>query len=528
MNRSTLVLLALASLADAALSHAADWSALPALPEPRSGAAAAVLAGTVHLVGGHGAQDLALNTMWSPGSAGWVEGPAMPETRLAPAAVACNGALYVFGGFDVSGWPLASVLRFDPAAGAWSAAAPLPAGRGACGAAVLGGSIYVAGGEGDYGALLRDALRYDVARDAWVVLAPLPTPRTGPALAALAGRVYVIGGVGTGLPLPAVEVFDPATGAWSQGPPLPEPLWQPAAAAFDGRLWVAGGQDASYQPTSHAYSLGADGAWRAESALPIALAAAAAAADSDRLVVAGGMSGVGPLALASEMLAAPPPPPPPPPPSSPPDTLAVAVAFEPPHLNPSSAGRWITVWLDAADWPLSDLDLASVRLLDAAPAGDAPTALEDRDGDGRPELMMKFARSLFVALPVGDQVLCLTGRTSSGTAVAGCGTLRIEGSGTNVKKPSAARRASAAGGSGLTLTARGRRLVFSAETPVEATLDVIDLQGRIVARLFSGIAGSDERAIDWPAAGQAIPSGIYFARFHTPFAQAVARIAITN
>ncbi len=515
MRRLTLVLAGLTLVLGAAVGRAADWGSLPTLPEPRYGAAGATVDGAVHLVGGYDAGDLALHTVWSASAGAWIEARPLPASRFYPAAVSVGGDLLVIGGFDPSGWPLATVLRYDVAGGAWSPAASLPATRAACGAALLDGYVYVAGGESDYGLLPATVLRY--GGGAWSAVANLPTPRSGPAVAAFGGRLYVIGGVGTGSPLATVEVYDPATGAWSPGPALPEPLWQAAAVAFDGRLWVAGGQDVDFVPTSHVYSLGSDGAWRAEAPLPVALSSAMGTADAERLVVAGGRNFDGPLAGAYEMLPAPVPPPPPPPAT---DTLLVAVTFQPATLNLGSHGKWISAWLDAEGWPIGDLDVTSLCLLGSPVDPDAPSALEDRDADGSPELMVKIPRTMSVGMSDGPLSVCVTGRTVAGAVVEGCGTLRLEGSSAAVNKRDPSRRR------GLAVAAWGGRIVFSADAPVEATLDVLDVQGRVVERLFAGGVAAGQGSVWWPGAGRAVPAGVYFARFSTATDQVVARVAV--
>lgn len=182
----------------------------------------------------------------------------------------------------------------------------------------------------------------------------------------------------------------------------------------------------------------------------------------------------------------------------------------------------MTAWLEAEDWPIAGLDVESLRLLGSPVDPAAPTSLMDRDNDGHLERMVKFSRSAFAALPAGENVLCLTGHTASGTPVTGCGVLHVEGSGTKAKKPGAARP------HGLAIGVRGGIIVFEVGEPVEATLEVLDVQGRIVERLFSGVAASGEQAIAWPGPGRAVPAGIYFARLRSRYGQEVARLAVTR
>ena len=168
------------------------------------------------------------------------------------------------------------------------------------------------------------------------------------------------------------------------------------------------------------------------------------------------------------------------------------------------------------------MDVSSLRLLDVAVDPSAPTSLMDMDGDRRLERGVKFPRSAFAGLPAGENVVCLTGRTTAGIAVAGCGVLRVKGEGTSVNK------SSAAWSQGPTLKARNGRIAFEVAQPTQATLDVLDVQGRVVARLFRGVAMPGESVFAWPAGSRSVPAGIYFGRVRTANAEAVVRLAVVK
>ena len=96
--------------------------------------------------------------------------------------------------------------------------------------------------------------------------------------------------------------------------------------------------------------------------------------------------------------------------------FAISVDVEPDALSPRSSGRWITCFLEPPP-PLlaSEIDVGSVRLQSgigsASPDPAAPSAIGDHDGDGTPDLAVKFRRADVIALLDGDPtVLIVTGR----------------------------------------------------------------------------------------------------------------------
>lgn len=96
-----------------------------------------------------------------------------------------------------------------------------------------------------------------------------------------------------------------------------------------------------------------------------------------------------------------------------PPPLAIGFDFKPDPLNLSSRGRWVTGYLEPAV-PLAagDIDIASIRLngtVSVDPA--APTAVGDPNGNGLPDLIVKFKReAVELTVSVGENVaMTLTG-----------------------------------------------------------------------------------------------------------------------
>jgi len=87
--------------------------------------------------------------------------------------------------------------------------------------------------------------------------------------------------------------------------------------------------------------------------------------------------------------------------------ITIGFDFTPNTLDLNSRGLWVTGFLEPTS-PLSagDIDVASIRLNEVVPVDPAaPTALGDNDGNGIPDLMVKFNRAAVeLTLPEGDNV----------------------------------------------------------------------------------------------------------------------------
>jgi hypothetical protein len=101
--------------------------------------------------------------------------------------------------------------------------------------------------------------------------------------------------------------------------------------------------------------------------------------------------------------------------------------FEPDTLNLQSQGQFVTVYIELPEGSaVSQIDVSSLTLNTSVPASSTPVEIGDYDGDGITDLMVKFARQQVAeVLEVGEQEVCLTGRLSDGTALAGIDTIRV-------------------------------------------------------------------------------------------------------
>jgi N-acetylneuraminic acid mutarotase len=81
------------------------WTRRAAMPSRRGGLAAAVLAGTIHVLGGEGrAAVFANHEVYDAATDHWSVAPPLPLARHGLAAAAVGGALYVIGGGPKAGF----------------------------------------------------------------------------------------------------------------------------------------------------------------------------------------------------------------------------------------------------------------------------------------------------------------------------------------------------------------------------------------------------------------------------------------
>jgi N-acetylneuraminic acid mutarotase len=176
------------------------------MPEGRSDAAAAVIGGTVYIVGGRTWTPDSVfmdNSMWAYDAASdhWTIAAPIPTKRAFLAVGVVNGVLYAIGGDSSTGgqegWGpccLNTVEAYDPSTNTWTSKAPLHTPRAAAAAAVVNGTLYVFGGENN-GAGLSSVEAYDPATDSWTELGSMPYSRLGMVAAASHGAIFALGGI---------------------------------------------------------------------------------------------------------------------------------------------------------------------------------------------------------------------------------------------------------------------------------------------------------------------------------------------
>lgn len=170
------------------------WSSARPLPAPRGGAAAVVLDGLIHVLGG-GNQFSTIpdHSVYDPRSNTWAAAAPLPRPEGSVAAVALDGRIYAIGGrsgLDDYG----SVYVYDPSTDHWRRGPDIPA-RGTAGAVVWHGSIYLFGGESQRTAsVLGDVYRLAPGATAWRRVATMPVARSYPRAVVYRDRILIVGG----------------------------------------------------------------------------------------------------------------------------------------------------------------------------------------------------------------------------------------------------------------------------------------------------------------------------------------------
>jgi N-acetylneuraminic acid mutarotase len=227
-----------------------EWSAGPDLPMAVHHANAAVVGGSIYVVGALSTNFAAAGVVWrhTPGvDTGWVARTSMPAGTQRGASIVgvIGGVVYVAGGYR-GGGAVADVSSYDPVGDAWDdAVADLPAPRDhGCGG-VMGAKLYVAGGR--MGAIgTRSNAMYELTPGgAWTEKAPMITARGGTACGVIGERLIVVGGEGnpdaaSGV-FPQNEAYTVATDSWESLEPMRTPRHGMQAAAWNGVLYVPAG-----------------------------------------------------------------------------------------------------------------------------------------------------------------------------------------------------------------------------------------------------------------------------------------------
>ena len=270
------------------------WSAGPALPEARAGAAAIDAGGSVLLAGG----GTTTVNLWNPGSHVWGQATAIDMPRVSAGFAQSGNGYLVYGGLsgtavleesltydpwnidntqDATVMPapsadfayasddnnlayaiggrsdqsntLSRVVRYDSLNATWQTVASLPIALvGAAAVNDSSGHLLVFGGSDATGQASNQVFQYSVANDAWSALTSMPVAEhNGAAVLAANGRIYVIGGQSDTATLATVQSYDASTGSWTVETSLPQPLSHVAAASDSaGHIVVMGGYDTNH------------------------------------------------------------------------------------------------------------------------------------------------------------------------------------------------------------------------------------------------------------------------------------------
>ncbi len=228
----------------------AQWSRGIDLPEPLHHANAAVVGGTIYVLGGLAKAFAPTGKAWrlDPESdAAWQEVTPLPDgmARGSAAVGVVEDKVILAGGLS-GAEAVASVLAYDPSSDSWDSSSlpALPAIRDhGCGVAVAGRFFVIGGRSGSIGSITDSVLEFD--RSEWVARAALPTARGGVGCGAIDGHVLVVGGEGNPAAPSGVfsqtELYAIAEDVWTSLEPMSTPRHGMGAAAWGRTLYVPGG-----------------------------------------------------------------------------------------------------------------------------------------------------------------------------------------------------------------------------------------------------------------------------------------------
>jgi hypothetical protein len=182
----------------------------------------------------------------------WSKIAPLQRPRGAAAAVVLTGQIHVLGGASAPTEERASVgwhEVYDPKSDQWARKKALPGARDHVGCVAYNGRIHIIGGRFntfEYNTDLHHV--YVPDKDTWELLAPLPTARSGHGLVVHRGRFYAMGGEGGIINRPGqqtvfgqMESYDPATNTWQSHAPMPTPRHAVGAVSIGDWIYVAGG-----------------------------------------------------------------------------------------------------------------------------------------------------------------------------------------------------------------------------------------------------------------------------------------------
>ena len=72
-----------------------------------------------------------------------------------------------------------------------------------------------------------------------------------------------------------------------------------------------------------------------------------------------------------------------------------------------------------------------------------------------------------------------------------------------------------------------QRVMFTLTMDSDVTVDVLDLQGRMMDRIETGFRTAGDHQVQWSGAGRASP-GVYFLRIRAAAEEGVAHIVVTH
>lgn len=258
-----------------------DSNFVPLPPIPgggRAGAAAAVVAGKLYLVGGPNTT----TPVFDPATYTWSTAAALPTTSADGNAVRIGPRLFFTGG---SGGSHTQFLDFATTSPTWQAASTPTSDFRLGAAAAFGARLFYFGGRNGGGAPQAASFVYAPSTNLWSNIAPLPVPLRAARAVSDGDLIWIIGGeVAASTPTDLVFAYDPVANAYHQPVRLPAARTAVAAAAVAGGVYVMGGNDGAGTPTDRVLTLYGNGL----PSHPVLAPTTGGAARRDHLLLANG------------------------------------------------------------------------------------------------------------------------------------------------------------------------------------------------------------------------------------------------
>jgi N-acetylneuraminic acid mutarotase len=234
---------------DAYTPAANSWRQVADLPLTVHHTMAAGYRGKLYVAGGYGPGHSRLTTLFSYSGGSWTRLAPMPEQRAAGGAAVVDGSLYVVGGTTSATIGRAAranqlaktMLVYDIARDRWTTLrGPTP--REHLGVTALGGRIYAVGGRtAGFDTNMRMVEAYNPRTRKWTRLPNVPGRRGGTGAAGLGRWVVSAGGEAPAGTIKAVYAFNVRTRRWRRLPNLPTARHGLGVVASDRRVYVIGG-----------------------------------------------------------------------------------------------------------------------------------------------------------------------------------------------------------------------------------------------------------------------------------------------
>lgn len=383
---------------------------LTPLPTPTTVHVSIVHNGRIYVIGGRidgvpyvGVPNVYFADINSDGTVGsWTETTPLPEHRHGGTAVIWNDFVYViagagptYGGRSEQSTVFYAEISSDGRIEEWNETTLLPERLVNHAAVVWNGRIYVAGGWNGYSP--QDEIYYaeinsaDGSLSNWIEN-PIPLPFRWESTCALVydGTICLIGGWYGPKGPPHDKVYcasietDGTIGPWDEYASLPKATATTRCALIDNDIYVVGGRSGPDGEVAEKTVYTAKfyiGDWTEVQSIPAARIGHSVVTYDDRIYVTGGYDSwwdyEDTIYYSSSLLRA-----------------RATVDIAPNTLNLKSKGKWITAYIELPEeYDVNDINVSTILLNDTVPAEMHPTDIGDKDGDGVPDLMVKFDRA---------------------------------------------------------------------------------------------------------------------------------------